>query len=294
MLFYIFQLNKKTMKHILSILFILIALTSVSFSQIEIKFNEFPKGTLNGADLWKFTAKNTGSDNLNTVFTLTVTYNDTLLYESSTKNYPIASGESIKIDLKFEEPPLKDWLSNRIKGMVIRENDFLPGEYKICMTAYAANKKNQPDKNKIYGNECVNHTVDNYESDAVMEIKPRKPENAILLLADVWNFTTTNKSKSKQIVEVYCRLTFNGKDMLEGYSRPFDINPGETKELSFKYNESVVFKFNMESMRDEILKTGIFPPGDYKLCLTVRSEWSKKEFGSNCIGQTVEGIKEDK
>ncbi len=46
--------------------------------------------------------------------------------------------------------------------------------------------------------------------------------------------------------------------------------------------------------RDPILKTGIFPPGDYNLCLTVRSEWPKKEFGSNCITQTVDSVKTDK
>jgi hypothetical protein len=282
------------MKKILSLLFMFVILAAVSYSQIEIKFKEFPKGKLNGEDLWKFDAKNTGKDNLNTVFTLTVTYNDTLLYQASSKNYPIASGETININLKFEEPPLKGWYSNIKKGMIIRENDFLIGDYKICMTAYAANTKNQPDFDKPYGNTCVNHTVDNYEDGAVMEIKPKQPEKGKLTLNDLWNFATTNKSKFKQNVEVYIALTYNGQDMLEGCSRAFSVQPGVTQELAFTWKQSIWNHFKMEPLRDSILSTGIFPPGDYHLCLTVRSEWSKKEFGTNCIDQTVDPIKKDK
>lgn len=269
-------------------------LASVTYSQIEIKFKEFPKGKLNGDDLWKFEAKNTGKDNLNTCFTLTVNYNDTLLYESSTKGYAIGAGETINVDLKFNDPPLKGWFSNIKKGMIIRENDFLIGDYKICMTSYAANTKNQPDKDKPYGNQCVNHTVDNYENDAVMEIKAKQPPKGTLSLSDLWNFTTTNKSKSKQIVEVYIKLLFNGEEMFNAYSRAFSINPGETKELNFEFKQAVVTHFLMEPLRDKVLNTGIFPAGDYNLCLTVRSEWSKKEFGSNCIDQNVPEEKKEK
>ncbi|MCC6866388.1 MAG: hypothetical protein IT280_09560 [Ignavibacteria bacterium] len=276
------------------IIIILLLFTSIAFSQIEIKFKEFPKGKLNGNDLWKFDAKNTGNENLNTIFTLTVVYNDTLLYESSTKSMPISSGENINIDLKFEDPPLKNWYGNIKKGMIIRDNDFLIGNYKICMTAYAVNEKNQPEKNKSYGNTCVNHTVENYENDAVIDIKVKKPENAKLFTTDLWNFTANNKSKSKQHVEVYCKLKFNGQDMFEGTSRPFSLQPVETKDISYKINEAVNSLFLMEKLRDNILKTGEFPPGEYNLCLTIRSEWSKKEFGNNCIDQTVQEEKKDK
>jgi len=282
------------MKKITLITLLLLITTAASFSQIEIKFKEFPKGKLNGADLWKFDAKNTGTEDLNTVFTLTVTFNDTLLYESSTKNYPISKGESINVDLKFEEPPLKAWFSNIKKGMIIRENEFLIGDYKICMTAYAANSKNQPDKDKIYGTQCVNHTVENFENDAVLEIKVKQPVKGKLSLTDLWNFTASNKSKSKQIIEVYCKLLFNGEDMLEACSRAFIINPGDIQDYNFQFNQSVWNHFLMEPLRDKILQTGIFPAGQYNLCLTLRSEWTKKEFVSNCIDQTVEEEKKDK
>lgn len=282
------------MKKITSLLFLLVIFSTVTYSQIEIKHNEYPKGTLNGADLNKFTAKNTGKDNLNVCYTVDVTYDDTLLYESSTKSYAIASGESQSVDLKFEEPPLKSWKSNRKQGEIIPENDFLIGAYKICVTAYTANTKNQPDFDKPLGNECINHTVDNYENDAVMEIKAKQPEKGKLTLSDLWNFTTTNKSKSTQIVEVFVMLTFNGQEMLEAYSQSFRVKAGETQELNFPWKKSVWNRFKMEPLRDSILASGNFPPGDYHLCLTVRSEWSKKEFGNNCIDQTVEQIKKDK
>ena len=282
------------MKKALSLIFMLVVFASVTYSQIEIKFKEFPKGLLNGNDLWKFNAKNTGKDSLRTCFTLTVTYNDTLLYESSTKNYTLMSGEAIDVDLKFEEPPLKSWFSNIKKGMIIRENDFLIGDYKICMTAYAANTKNQPDKDKQLGNTCVNHTVVNYENDAVMEIKPKQPAKGLLSLTDLWNFTTTNKSKFKQIVEVYITLTYNGEEMLDAYSRAFSVKAGETLEQTFTLKQSVWNNFKMQEKRDSILNSGIFPPGNYHLCLTVRSEWSKKEFGTGCIDQVVDPIKNDK
>ena len=282
------------MKKIIFLIFSLLIFASVSYSQIEIKFKELPKGKLNGDDLWKFDAKNTGKDNVTVCFTLTVTYDDTLLYEASTKEYPVASGETVNIDLKFEQPPLKGWYSNIKKGMIIRENDFLIGDYKICVTAYAANSKKQPDKDKPLGTMCENHTVDNYENDAVMEIKPKQPPKGTLSLSDLWNFTTTNKSKSKQIVEVYLLLKFNGEDMLRGYSRAFSIQPGETKDLNFELKQAVDSRFLIEPMRDKILNSGIFPAGDYNLCLTVRSEWRKKEFGSNCIDQNVPEEKKDK
>ncbi len=279
------------MKKVLSFLLLFVMFAAVSYSQIEIKFKDFPKGTLNGNDLWKFDAVNKGKDNQNVCFTLDVTYNDTLLYKSSTKNYSIASGESIDIDLKFEEPPLKGWYSNIKEGMIIRENDFLIGDYKICMTAYAANTKNQPDFNNPLGNTCVNHTVDNYENDAVLEIKAKQPPKGQLALDDLWNSTITNKSKFKQIVEVYIILTYDGETMLEACSRAFSIKPGETQDVSSTWKHSVWNRFKMEQKRDSILASGVFPPGDYHLCLTVRSEWSKKEFGSNCIDQTVDPIK---
>ncbi len=264
------------------------------YSQVEIKHNEYTKGLLNGDDLFKFTAKNTGKDNLNIVYSVSVVYNDTLLYESSTKSLPLASGESANIDFKFTQPPLTNWLSNRLKGMIIREGDFLIGDYKICIMANPANSKNLPDKDKVLGSECLNHTVANYENDAVMEIKPKKPEEGKLSLTDLWNFTTVNKSKSKQIVEVYCTLTFNGETMLEAYSRPFSVQPGENAERNFKLSEAVWTRFKMEQMRDKILQSGIFPPGKYNLCLSVRSEWSHKEFGSGCIDAVVEEEKKDK
>ena len=282
------------MKKIIFILFFILFIAVNSYSQIEIKHNEYPKGLLSGSDLWKFTAKNTGKDNLNAVFTLALTRNDSLLYESSTYGYSISSGETITIDLNVEKPPLKNWYGNIMKGMVIREWDFLPGEYKICFTAYETNKKNQPNFDKPYGSECLNHTVINYEDDAVMEIKAKKPEKGKLYLTDLWNFTATNKSKFKQIVEVYIKLLYNGKEMLDGYSRPFSVKAGETVEKSFTWKESVVNHFMMQELRDSIFIKGFFPPGDYNLCLTVRSEWSKKEFGSNCIDQTVEAIKPEK
>ena len=281
------------MKKVIQILFMLVMFNVVSYSQIEIKFKEFPKGTLNGNDLWKFDASNKGSENQNVCFTLDVTYNDTLLYKSSTKNYSIAAGESINIDLKFTDPPLTSWYSNQKKGMIIRENDFLIGEYKICMTAYAANTKNQPDFDKPLGNTCVNHTVENYENDAVMEIKAKQPPKGKFTLSDLWNFTTTNKSKSKQIVEVYISLTYNGDEMLDAYSRAFSVKAGESVDEAFTLKQSVWNNFKMQTMRDSILASGNFPPGDYHLCLTVRSEWSKKEFGTNCIDQTVDPIKKD-
>ena len=282
------------MKKIASVIFILVIFSTVTYSQIEIKHNEYPKGTLNGNDLYKFTAKNTGKDNLNVCYTVDVTYNDTLLYESSTKSYAIASGESQSVDLKFEDPPLKSWKSNHKSGEIIPENDFLIGDYKICVTAYASNTKNQPDFDKPLGNECIKHTVDNYENDAMMEIKAKQPAKGMLTLSDLWNFTTTNKSKSTQIVEVFIVLTYNGQEMLEAYSRSFRVKPGETQELAFPWKQSVWNHFKMEPLRDSILATGNFPPGDYHLCLTERSEWSKKEFGNNCIDQAVDPIKKDK
>ena len=178
--------------------------------------------------------------------------------------------------------------------MIIRKNDFLIGDYKICMTAYAANAKNEPDKDKPYGNTCVNHTVDNYENDAMLEIKIKKPGKGKLLVSDLWNFTATNKSKSKQIVEFVCKLTYSGEDMLEACSRAFSIKAGETVDLNLEYKQAVWTNFKMESKRDSVLKTGVFPAGNYNLCLTVRSEWSKKEFGNNCIDQAVEEEKKDK
>src|SRR5438552_19103549 len=121
------------MKNIILSILLILTLASVLYSQVEIKQNEFPKGTLNETDLWKFTSKNTGKDNLEVVYTLSITYNDTLLYESSTKSYMINAGESENMDLKFDEPPLKHFLSNNWKRMIIREGDFFPGDYKICM-----------------------------------------------------------------------------------------------------------------------------------------------------------------
>lgn len=239
------------MKRILSILFMLVTFSTVLYSQIEIKHSEYPKGTLNGADLYKFSAKNTWKDNLNVCFTVDVTYEDTLLYESSTKSYSLVSGEAKNIDLKFEEPPLKCWKSNHKSGEIIGENGFLIGNYKICVTANTANTKNQPDFDKPLGSECLNQTVDNYENEAVMEIKAKQPEKGKFTLSDLWNFTTTNKSKSKQKVEVYIKLQFNGGEMLEAFSRAFSIKPVKHRNLVFRGNK--VSGITLKWSRSEIL-----------------------------------------
>jgi hypothetical protein len=217
-----------------------------------------------------------------------VTYNDTLLYEASTKEYTLLAGETMEVTEGWEKQNIQNWLSNIYKRMIIREGDFLPGEYKICMAAFTANAKHQPDKDKPIGSQCVNHTVVNYESGAVMEIKPKVPEKGRLTLEDLWNFTITNKSKYKQITEVYWMLKFNGQDMYEGYTKAFSVKPGETTDQSFKSRDIVVNHWFIEKMRDSILKTQVFPPGNYNLCLTVRSEWSKTEFGTGCIDAIVE------
>ena len=274
------------------ILLYFVIFCSTLYSQVEIKQNELPKGTLNESDLWKFNAKNTGKENLEVVYAITVTYNDSLLYDSGSKSYPLSSGESQTYQLKFNEQPLQNWQSNILKRMIMREGDFLPGEYKICMTAYAANDKKQPDKNKPLGSECVNHTVVNFENEGVIEIKPKKPTNSQLLISDLWNFTAVNKSKTKLIVEIYFLLTYNGSDLCEGVSRGFVMKPGESGDFNFKYNEAAKTRWLIEPKRDSILQSGKFPTGEYKLCLTARSEWSGKEYGNNCIDITVEEKKD--